>query len=71
MPLKNLKRLTKTLILLELNAAIVKMDELGAWDFDAKVKQILGKLNIHHLQQPVKYIKRWTAKKSSTCKNID
>lgn len=31
--------------------AIVKMDELGAWDFDAKVKQILGKLNIHHLHQ--------------------
>ena len=31
--------------------AIVKMDELGAWDFDSKVKQILGKLNIHHLQQ--------------------
>ncbi|MFT3844444.1 MAG: ABC-F family ATP-binding cassette domain-containing protein [Lacibacter sp.] len=37
----------------QLNAAIVKMDELGAWDFDAKVKQILGKLNIHHLQQTV------------------
>lgn len=32
-------------------AAIEKMDELGAWDFDAKVKQILGKLNIHHLDQ--------------------
>jgi ABC transport system ATP-binding/permease protein len=37
----------------KLNAAIVKMDELGAWDFDTKVKQILGKLNIHHLQQRV------------------
>lgn len=36
-----------------LNTAIVKMDELQAWDFDAKVKQILGKLNIHQLQQPV------------------
>ncbi len=34
--------------------AINLMDELGAWDFDAKVKQILGKLNIHHLDQPVK-----------------
>jgi ATP-binding cassette subfamily F protein uup len=33
--------------------AIVKMDELGAWDFDAKVKQILGKLRIHNLQQVV------------------
>ncbi len=31
--------------------AIVRMDELDAWDFDHKVKQVLGKLNIHHLQQ--------------------
>lgn len=37
----------------KLGAAIIKMDELGAWDFDAKVKQILGKLNIHNLQQPI------------------
>jgi len=37
----------------KLGEAIIKMDELGAWDFDTKVKQILGKLNIHHLQQPV------------------
>lgn len=37
-----------------LGKAIIRMDELGAWDFDAKVKQILGKLNIHHLDQPVK-----------------
>jgi len=36
---------------LKLNAAIIKMDELDAWDFDSKVKQILGKLNIHELQQ--------------------
>lgn len=34
--------------------ALEKMDELNAWDFDTKVKQILGKLNIHHLNQPVK-----------------
>ena len=32
--------------------ALMVMDELNAWDFDTKVKQILGKLNIHHLQQP-------------------
>lgn len=37
----------------KLGEAIVRMDELGAWDFDAKVKQILGKLNIHHLNQVV------------------
>ncbi len=31
--------------------AIEKMDELNAWDFDSNVKQILGKLNIHYLDQ--------------------
>jgi len=36
-----------------LSRAIVEMDEIGAWDFDAKVKQILGKLNIHQLHQTV------------------
>ncbi len=36
-----------------LNEAVVSMDEKGAWDFDAKVKQILGKLQIHHLNQPM------------------
>lgn len=34
-------------------AALIQMDELGAWDFEAKVKQILGKLNIHNLNQIV------------------
>jgi ATP-binding cassette subfamily F protein uup len=37
-----------------LGEAIILIDELGAWDFEAKVKQILGKLNIHNLDQPVK-----------------
>jgi ABC transport system ATP-binding/permease protein len=35
----------------KIGEAIVKVDELNAWDFDTKVKQILGKLNIHHLNQ--------------------
>lgn len=35
----------------KMGEAIVEMDALNAWDFDTKVKQILGKLNIHHLQQ--------------------
>jgi ATP-binding cassette subfamily F protein uup len=33
--------------------AIVRMDETNGWDFDSKVKQILAKLNIHHLSQIV------------------
>ena len=28
------------------------MDELNAWHFESMVRQILGKLNIHHLDQP-------------------
>src|SRR4249919_2393154 len=28
----------------KLSGVLVKMDELGAWDFDTKVRQILGKL---------------------------
>lgn len=36
-----------------LGKAIVQMDEMDAWGFDAKVKEILGKLNIHHLDQIV------------------
>jgi len=34
--------------------SIEQMDHLGAWDFDAKVKQIFSRLNIDHLIQPVK-----------------
>ncbi|MEI3801762.1 MULTISPECIES: ABC-F family ATP-binding cassette domain-containing protein [unclassified Chitinophaga] len=37
----------------KLTDSIAKMDELNAWHFDTKVKQILGKLNIHNLDQPV------------------
>lgn len=37
----------------QLTDAIAQMDELNAWHFDSKVKQILGKLNIHNLDQLV------------------
>src|SRR5687768_18510087 len=36
-----------------LSDAIIKMDDLNAWEFETRVSQILGKLNIHHLQQIV------------------
>ncbi len=29
------------------------LDELNAWSFESDLKQILGKLNIHHLNEPV------------------
>lgn len=37
----------------ELTACLAEMDDLNAWDFEAKVKLILGKLNIHQLAQNV------------------
>jgi len=36
-----------------LSASLSKMDELNAWEFESNVKQIMGKLNIHHLQSKV------------------
>lgn len=54
----------------KLTSAIVKMDELGAWDFDAKVKQVLGKLNIHHLQQPVRTLSGGQRKRVALAKTL-
>src|SRR5215204_6519509 len=51
--IKEYERLSETEDFEKLGEVLVKMDEVGAWDFDSKVKQILGKLNIHHLQQSV------------------
>ncbi|MBI3139204.1 MAG: ABC-F family ATP-binding cassette domain-containing protein [Sphingobacteriales bacterium] len=53
-----------------LNAAIVKMDELGAWDFDSKVKQVLGKLNIHNLNQPVNTLSGGQRKRVALAKTL-
>lgn len=37
----------------EIALALSKMDELNAWNFESKVKQILGRLNIYHLDQKI------------------
>ena len=37
----------------KMSEALIAMEEQHAWDFDAKVKQILTKLNVHNLEQPV------------------
>src|SRR5258706_2198669 len=54
----------------KLNAAIIKMDELGAWDFDAKVKQVLSKLNIQHLRQPVKNLSGGQRKRAALARTL-
>ncbi|MFT3824701.1 MAG: ABC-F family ATP-binding cassette domain-containing protein [Chitinophagaceae bacterium] len=54
----------------QLGAAIVKMDDMGAWDFDSNVKQILSKLNIHHLQQPVNTLSGGQRKRIALAKTL-
>lgn len=37
----------------ELNEAMAQMDAMKAWNYETRIKQILGKLNIHNLEQKV------------------
>ncbi|MBN9298215.1 MAG: ABC-F family ATP-binding cassette domain-containing protein [Filimonas sp.] len=53
-----------------LSEAITQMDSLGAWDFEAKVKQILGKLNIHNLQDRVDRLSGGQRKRVSLAKTL-
>ena len=54
----------------KLGDAIIKMDDYGAWDFDSKVKQIFGKLNIHHLNQPVHSLSGGQRKRVALAKTL-
>jgi ATP-binding cassette subfamily F protein uup len=50
--------------------SIMEMDDLCAWDFEAKVKQILGKLNIHHLQKKVNELSGGQRKRVALAKTL-
>jgi ATP-binding cassette subfamily F protein uup len=50
--------------------ALMMMEELNAWDFDTKVKQILGKLNIHHLQQAASTLSGGQRKRVALAKTL-
>jgi ATP-binding cassette subfamily F protein uup len=54
----------------QIGQMLVKMDEAGAWDFDSKVKQILGKLNIHHLHQQVETLSGGQKKRIALAKTL-
>jgi ATP-binding cassette subfamily F protein uup len=54
----------------KLSEAIIRMDELGAWDFDARVKQIFGKLNIHQLQQTTNTLSGGQRKRVALAKTL-
>ncbi|MBO9682901.1 MAG: ABC-F family ATP-binding cassette domain-containing protein [Flavisolibacter sp.] len=49
---------------------LARMDEVNAWDFDSKVKQILGKLNIHQLQQKVSTLSGGQKKRIALAKTL-
>ncbi|HVX50475.1 MAG TPA: ABC-F family ATP-binding cassette domain-containing protein, partial [Chitinophagaceae bacterium] len=51
-------------------AAIAKMDELNAWDFESKVQQILGKLNIHHLSDKIRTLSGGQRKRVALAKTL-
>ncbi len=50
--------------------AISAMDELNAWEFEAKVKQIMAKLNIHQLQQNAKDLSGGQRKRVALAKTL-
>ncbi|MCU7547471.1 ABC-F family ATP-binding cassette domain-containing protein [Chitinophagaceae bacterium LB-8] len=54
----------------QIAACLVQMDEMNAWDFEAKVKQIFGKLNIHHLQQNVTTLSGGQRKRVALAKTL-
>ena len=54
----------------KLAEAINEMEERNAWDFDAKVKQILDKLNIHHLDQAVSSLSGGQRKRVALAKTL-
>ena len=48
--------------------AIVAVEDLKAWDIESRVKEILGKLNIHKLDQPINELSGGQKKRLSLAK---
>ncbi|MCX6290974.1 MAG: ABC-F family ATP-binding cassette domain-containing protein [Bacteroidetes bacterium] len=38
----------------DLERSMVAMDDAHAWDYESRVKQIMSRLNVHHLEQEIK-----------------
>lgn len=54
----------------KITGLLAKMDELNAWNFDSKVKQILGKLNIHQLHQKASTLSGGQQKRIALAKTL-
>lgn len=50
--------------------SIGELEDLNAWDFEAKVKQILDKLNVHHLKNPVSELSGGQRKRVALAKTL-
>ncbi len=68
--IKNFEVATEEGDVQKLTDAIADMDKFNAWDFDNKVKQILGKLNIHHLQQKAGELSGGQRKRAALAKTL-
>lgn len=54
----------------EMMQAIEKIDELNAWTFEAKVKEILGKLKIDHLKEVISNLSGGQRKRVALAKTL-
>ncbi|MGN6164381.1 MAG: ABC-F family ATP-binding cassette domain-containing protein [Flavisolibacter sp.] len=54
----------------KISNCLTQMDEMNAWDFESKVKQIFGKLNIHNLQQDVSTLSGGQRKRIALAKTL-
>jgi len=54
----------------EMQSAMVAMDDLKAWDFEAKIKEILSKLNIHQFDQKIAELSGGQVKRLALAKLI-
>ncbi|HRH65845.1 MAG TPA: ABC-F family ATP-binding cassette domain-containing protein [Bacteroidia bacterium] len=53
-----------------LEEAASKMDDAHAWDYEVRVRQVLSKLNIHHLDQPVRQLSGGQKKRIALAKTL-
>ena len=53
-----------------LEEAASKMDDAHAWDYEVRVRQVLSRLNIHHLDQPVRQLSGGQKKRIALAKTL-
>ncbi|MFN8309887.1 MAG: ABC-F family ATP-binding cassette domain-containing protein [Chitinophagales bacterium] len=54
----------------KLTDVMARMDELGGWDFESKVNQILGRLKINHLGHPASLLSGGQKKRLALAKTL-